>query len=381
MADKDTFRVTCDLVMLALKIILGKMHDHFASDINLDEGVEPVNATPHLIWKRVWLAQSDDDKGRLGGANSINFHKCKHEMCCSTHVKEVTENVKKINELQDMAQESSADGKGPPEKLKIELFLQGMQESGSESWLAMHAKNHTFKEIVSAMMLDAVTRDKGTGGKSKAMVAKEPQPSGKGKKKKSVPSHVECFICDQNHHRSDCPRNPDDQDGADEPKKFKGRCNTCQQFAGHMAKDCPKKDKKKKTTKANVAKEPEPEEPKEIVQQQQPMMVPAMHPMHPCFGHSTPPGLDFELTSEHAMAVEGLEVSRKLDEHGVVRGHATHTASGETAQLTACRKLFCLSNVPVKAAHFESSHLRRGAWVIDETTLAAKATKATIDLR
>ena len=86
------------------------------------------------------------------------------------------------------------------------------------------------------------------------------------------------------------------------------------------------------------------------------------------------PGLDFELTSEHAMAVEGLEVSRKSDEHGVVRGHATHAASGETAQLTACRKLFCLSNVPVKAAHFESR-------VMDETTLAAKATKATIDLR
>ena len=115
MADEDTFRVTYDLVMLALKIILGNKYDHFTSDINLDEGVEPVNATPHLIWKRVWLAQSDDDKGRLGGTNSINFHKCKHEMCCSTRVKEVTENVKKINELQDMAQESSADGKGPPE--------------------------------------------------------------------------------------------------------------------------------------------------------------------------------------------------------------------------------------------------------------------------
>ena len=87
------------------------------------------------------------------------------------------------------------------------------------------------------------------------------------------------------------------------------------------------------------------------------------------------PRLDFEVTSEHAMAVEGLEVSRKLDEHGVVRGHVTHTASGETAQLTAYRKLFCLSNVPVKAANFESSHLRRGAWAINETTLAAKASK------
>ena len=44
------------------------------------------------------------------------------------------------------------------------------------------------------------------------------------------------------------------------------------------------------------------------------------------------PGLQFELTSEHAMALEGLEVSRKTDLQGIVRGYVKHRASGETAQ-------------------------------------------------
>ena len=77
-----------------------------------------MESTPHLIWRRVWLAQSDDSKGRLSSANSINFYKFPWKTC-NTFSKEVTDNVKKINKLQDFAQQSSEDGKGPPEKLKM----------------------------------------------------------------------------------------------------------------------------------------------------------------------------------------------------------------------------------------------------------------------
>ena len=93
------------------------------------------------------------------------------------------------------------------------------------------------------------------------------------------------------------------------------------------------------------------------------------------------PGLQFELTSEHAMALEGLEVSRKTDLQGIVRGYVKHRASGETAQLTAHRKLFCLSNVHVDPAHFESRDPQRKAWVRNDATFAAVAGKATVDMR
>ena len=93
------------------------------------------------------------------------------------------------------------------------------------------------------------------------------------------------------------------------------------------------------------------------------------------------PGLKFELTSEHAMALEGLEISRKTDVQGVVRGYVKHTASGEIAQLTMYRKLFCLSNIDVNPAHFESRNPQCKAWVMGDATLAAVAGKATIDLR
>ena len=93
------------------------------------------------------------------------------------------------------------------------------------------------------------------------------------------------------------------------------------------------------------------------------------------------PGLQFELTSGHAMAVAGLEVHRKADDRGVARGYVHHTASGETAQLTACQKLFCLSNVAVNPERFAANHQQRKAWVIEDATLAATAIKATVDSR
>ena len=116
----------------------------------------------------------------------------------------------------------------PVELRTMELLLQAMQESGIELWLAQYAKNSTFKEIEVALMLDAVTRDNGATSKSKAMLAKEPHHSGKVKKKgETVPSHIKCFICDQNHQRSYCPQNPDGRGNTDGDKPFKGRCNVC----------------------------------------------------------------------------------------------------------------------------------------------------------
>ena len=53
------YRVTYDAMMVALKVVLGTKFDKCTSDNNLDEGVEPVNVTPHKILRRVWDTLSD----------------------------------------------------------------------------------------------------------------------------------------------------------------------------------------------------------------------------------------------------------------------------------------------------------------------------------
>ena len=91
------------------------------------------------------------------------------------------------------------------------------------------------------------------------------------------------------------------------------------------------------------------------------------------------PGLNFELTSEHSMAEAGLKVYRQTDDEGIVRGYIEHRATGEIAQLTAYRKLFCLSNVWRPTLRFK--HLPKAAWIQQGLNTLVAVGKTTVDLK
>ena len=105
MKEGNACRLTHDHVMMALKVVLGPKFDECTSDQNLGKGEDPVNVTPHWIWRRVWLSSSDKAKGNLGSKPAIDFHQ-KKWLSRSTHVKEFAGNVRDINELQDLAREA-----------------------------------------------------------------------------------------------------------------------------------------------------------------------------------------------------------------------------------------------------------------------------------
>ena len=198
MKDENVYRLTYDHVMMALKVVLGPKFDEYTSDQNLGKGEDPVNMTPHLIWRRAWLSLSDKAKGNLDSKPAIDFYQ-KKWLSRSTHVKEVADNVRDINELQDLAREASQDGIGPTEDLKIDLFLQAMREGKSELWLSTYASGYTFKQIKEAITLDAKTRDLDGDSKPRAYVAKEVASKEPKKYPKQggskVPPHVKCFQC------------------------------------------------------------------------------------------------------------------------------------------------------------------------------------------
>ena len=279
MMQKPEYRVTYDIIMLAIKIVLGAKYDKYTTDHNLDKGVEPVEMTPHKIFKRVWIGLSDANQGDLQSKAEVAFYRFEGKSC-PTFTQELNANIKIIDELQEKAREASKDGIGPKESLKKTLFLSDLKARDSELWHASYAKMESFQEMIQEMTLDAKTRDEASGKKKpRSYLAKEPyKKAGKKQyppKNGKVPPWVKCRHCDGPHYVSNCKEKPDGK------VDFEGKCNTCEVW-GHRAKDCPKKEPKKKTaTKANLAATEE--EAKEVplqqqVQQQQPYYIPHGYP-------------------------------------------------------------------------------------------------------
>ena len=276
------YRATYDTMMVALKVVLGTKFDKCTSDNNLDKGVEPVNMTPHKILRRVWDALSDANKGELDSQAELNF--CQRAgKSSSTYTKELTENIKAMNELQEKAREASADGIGPSEKLKKTSFLQDLRKRDSDLWLSGHVKMESFQEMCQEMILDAKTKDEASSKKPRAYMTKEPYKHDKKKKNPpksgKVPAHVTCRFCEGPHHVADCPTKPEGE------VDFQGKCRTCNEW-GHRAADCKKKKapNEKSATKANVAATTEePKETKEVQPQQQMQQPQSFHP--PCGYH------------------------------------------------------------------------------------------------